>query len=216
MQYNNHETLQRTACKLLLYARAKDYFSILTIKQLLLFFALSLTACSDSSDSDADTQSEDTNQASAASNTCDRELTDTEQALLQAHNVARASARQCGTDDFPAAAPLSWNCTLAQAASNHSLDMATVNFFDHTGSDGLSVNNRVTNLGYTYQAVGENIAAGQASIEQVMTGWLNSAGHCRNIMNPAFTEMGGNLTTSDSADFSSYWTAVFARARNAL
>ena len=91
--------------------------------------------------------------------------------------------------------------------------MATNNFFSHTGSDGLSVSNRVDATGYEWSTVGENIAAGQSTVTQVVQGWLNSEGHCRNIMNANFTELGAERVDSTSADFSTYWTQVFAAPR---
>ena len=36
---------------------------------------------------------------------------------------------------------------------------------------------------------GENAAGGQTSPLEVMKAWLNSAGHCANIMDPDYTHM---------------------------
>ena len=41
-----------------------------------------------------------------------------------------------------------------------------------------------------YSAVGENIALGQRSPEQVVQAWMNSEGHRRNIMNVQFEKIG--------------------------
>ncbi|MEJ2669947.1 MAG: CAP domain-containing protein [Gammaproteobacteria bacterium] len=136
-----------------------------------------------------------------------------QQALLNAHNDARRVGRQCGDVFMPAAAPLTWSCTLAQAASNHSSDMATNNFFSHTGSDGLSPFDRMTNLGYLYRSAGENISAGYTSVESVLAGWLNSPGHCRNIMNPDFIELGAALEENANSTYRLYWTSDFATPR---
>lgn len=136
-------------------------------------------------------------------------LSDTEQALLDAHNEARGLSRQCGGEAFPAVGALSWHCTLADVSESHSRDMATINFFSHTGSDGLSPFDRMTNAGYEYRTAGENIAAGQRDVAQVMDGWLNSPGHCRNIMNGSFTEMGGAKVDASGSDFPTYWTVKF-------
>jgi uncharacterized protein YkwD len=111
---------------------------------------------------------------------------------------------------MPAVAQLSWSCQLQNAAQAHSSDMAKNNFFSHTGSDGLSVSDRVTASGYSWRSVGENIAAGQTTITRVMTGWLDSPGHCRNIMSSSFTEFGSALVTNTVSDYSLYWTQVFA------
>ncbi len=133
-----------------------------------------------------------------------------EQAMLSLVNAARATPRDCGKEAFDAAAPLAWSCELAQAASVHSRDMATNNFFSHTGSDGLQVSHRVTAAGYSWRAVGENIAAGYPDESRVVAALLDSPGHCANIMNPDFREFGSAVEFSDRVVYPSYWTQVFA------
>ena len=44
--------------------------------------------------------------------------------------------------------------------------------------------------GYRPRLTGENIAFGPESVEEVVAGWLASPGHCANIMDPRFREMG--------------------------
>jgi uncharacterized protein YkwD len=143
-----------------------------------------------------------------STSSCD--ITQDQQEMLNQVNRARGSSRSCGDDVMPAVAELSWNCQLRNAAQAHSNDMASNNFFSHTGSDGLSVGDRVTASEYSWSSVGENIAAGQTTITQVMTGWLNSPGHCRNIMAARSTEFGSAVVTTTAADYSHYWTQVFA------
>lgn len=128
-------------------------------------------------------------------------------------NDSRLAARQCGTKDAPAVGVVSWNDQLASAALSHANDMISFNFFDHDGSDGLSVADRADTAGYNWRAIGENIAAGQQEIDEVHTGWLESAGHCRNIMNALYTEIGAACVNSDDTDFGSYWVVVFGNAR---
>lgn len=138
-------------------------------------------------------------------------MSDADMEMLTEVNNARAVARDCGGTTYPAAAALSWNCTLDSVASAHSIDMGDHNFFSHTGSDGLTVADRVTNAGYQWSAVGENIAAGQSTVTTVMAAWLSSPGHCANIMNAAFTEIGAAGYTVTGSDYPIYWTQVFAR-----
>ena len=126
--------------------------------------------------------------------------------MLQLINDARAQARTCGLIEYSATTPLSWNTVLASAASKHSTDMAEHNFFSHTGSDGSSASQRVTREGYIWQTVGENIAAGRDTAEQTVNDWLNSEGHCRNLMNPAFTEVAVACVEDSSSDYQRYWT----------
>ena len=136
-------------------------------------------------------------------------LSAVEQRLLDAHNSARSQARSCGGQSFSAAPPLEWNSLLGQAAKVHSNDMASNNFFSHTGSDGSSAGQRITNAGYNWRGWGENIAAGQQSVDDVMQGWLNSPGHCSNIMNPNISQIGGALVELQGSQYSTYWTVVF-------
>jgi len=148
--------------------------------------------------------------SSSSDSIADCEITQDEQEMLNQVNQARISSRACGDDQMPAVAELSWSCELRNAAKVHSMDMAQNNFFSHTGSNGLSVSDRVTASGYSWSSVGENIAAGQATITQVMTGWLDSPGHCRNIMSSRSVEFGSALVTTAESDYSTYWTQVFA------
>ncbi|WP_242674306.1 CAP domain-containing protein [Marinobacter halodurans] len=133
--------------------------------------------------------------------------------LIELINIARSEARMCGDDHYEATTPVTYNCTLEGAARVHSEDMETHNFFSHTGSDGLTVGNRVTATGYQWSIVGENIAAGFDTPASVTAGWLDSPGHCRNIMDPRFEEFAAVRVDSTSAanDYSNYWTSVYAR-----
>jgi len=130
--------------------------------------------------------------------------------MLKKVNVARASARSCGAESFAAAEALTYNCPIEGAATSHSSDMASNNFFSHLGSDGLRVGARVTATGYEWSVVGENIAAGYDDVDTVVQAWLDSPGHCRNIMDPRFTQFAVTRVDISSADYDNYWTQVFA------
>lgn len=138
------------------------------------------------------------------------ELTDSDQAMLDLVNLARAEARDCGAISFAATQPVSWNCQLMEAAKVHSVDMANNDFFNHSGSDGLQVSHRVTATGYDWRAVGENIAAGYPNESAAVAALLDSPGHCENIMNPDYQEFGSASEFTNRRVFPSYWTQVFA------
>jgi uncharacterized protein YkwD len=106
---------------------------------------------------------------------------------------------------------LRWNAALATAANRHSTDMATRNFFSHTGSDGSDVGQRVSAAGYRWTAVGENIAGGQSSVSSVMSGWLASAGHCNNIMGASYQDVAVACVARPGSTYTRYWTMVLAR-----
>jgi uncharacterized protein YkwD len=133
---------------------------------------------------------------------------DTGKILLDAVNRARATERNCGSRHFAAARPLTWNPALGAAAQAHSGDMARQNYFSHQGKDGREVGDRAKQTGYRWLGIGENIAMGQESVDQVMAGWLASPGHCANIMDRWFTEMGSAYAVAGNRG-RPYWTQVF-------
>jgi uncharacterized protein YkwD len=132
---------------------------------------------------------------------------------LSVVNAARAEARRCGDADYPAVPPLAWSTLLAHAAQTHAADMASQSRFDHTGSDGSEVADRVTRAAYRWRHVGENIAAGVSDIESAVAGWLRSPGHCANIMDPRYAEMGVAYEVSPASKAGIYWAQVFAAPR---
>ena len=135
-------------------------------------------------------------------------------AILDAVNVARATARHCGTQRFPPVRQVAWNGTLGDAALSHSRDMAEHRYFSHKGRDGQGAAERALRAGYRWLRIGENIAAGQNSPAEVVAGWLSSPGHCANIMQGGFTEMGAAYAINQSRTGERiYWTQVFAAPR---
>ena len=127
--------------------------------------------------------------------------------FLEDINHVRAKGCNCGTQWFPPAPPLVWNKQLEISAMGHAADMYHKNYFSHTSKDGRSMEDRIALAGYTFNGyksfmIGENIAMGQLSIAEVMQGWFKSEGHCHNLMNPGFKEVGVALTHN-------YWVQDF-------
>ena len=173
-----------------------------------------LAACGGSSDSGtADAGTPAPAPAPAASGTCD--IADFNAQMLARINAFRASAQSCGSEgNFTAAPALTWSDKLTQAAVGHSQDMATKNYFSHDSQDGRTFSQRITATGYTWSAIGENIAAGQNSIDSVMTSWQNSPGHCANLMSKNFTQVGvACVPGAAGAAYSRYWTMDLAKPR---
>ncbi len=133
--------------------------------------------------------------------------------VLQRLNALRAAGAVCGTTGYAATGALAWNNLLLNAAKGHSADMAEKNYFSHTGQDGRSPGQRVTAAGYIWSNTGENIAGGQRSVEQVMTGWINSPGHCQNLMNPNFRDVAVACVKNDASTYRLYWTMNLGRSR---
>jgi uncharacterized protein YkwD len=65
-------------------------------------------------------------------------------------------------------------------------------------------------VGYREKLVGENIAYGPKSAEEVVQGWLSSPGHCENIMDPRFAEMGVAYAQGQASKRGLYWVQLLA------
>ncbi|OOL35522.1 CAP domain-containing protein [Pseudomonas sp. FSL W5-0299] len=133
----------------------------------------------------------------------------TSKGMLAQVNAARAKSRMCGRQRYPAARPLSWNPALGAAAQGHSKAMAYGNYFAHRDPDGDGPADRARAAGYRGRQIGENIAAGQSSPGKAMAGWLASPGHCANLMNPMFTQVGAAYAADARSDEGVYWTMMF-------
>ena len=122
-------------------------------------------------------------------------------------NAARAAGAVCGGVAFPPAGGLRWNTQLQNAATAHSEDMASHNFFAHQSpTNGSTLRERVPAAGYKYSSVGENLGAGQASIAQVVSEWLASPSHCATLMKANFVDMGVSCKANAATTYGTYWT----------
>lgn len=122
-----------------------------------------------------------------------------ESEVIRLTNVERAKVG-CGA--------LRTDSRLTDAARLHSQDMVTKNYFDHTGSNGSTFVTREQAAGYPSPSA-ENIAWGQRTPAEVMTAWMNSAGHKANILNCGSVAVGvGVVLTSSGVP---YWTQDFGR-----
>lgn len=119
--------------------------------------------------------------------------------FLSRINNIRQKGCNCGGTYMPPVSPLVWNDQLQNSAYGHARDMADKRYFSHTSQDGRKLRDRVLAMGYSltgYRSyiIGENIAQGQRSIKEVMEDWLKSESHCKNLMNPAYREVGVGFT----------------------
>lgn len=133
--------------------------------------------------------------------------------VLEAVNQARAQPRRCGEQSLPAAPPVSLSDVLLRAAQAHAADMAEHGYFSHTGRDGSQVGQRASRAGYTWRRIGENLAAGQTTAAQVVQGWLDSPGHCANLMQTGYTEMGLAYAVNLRSPGAIYWVQVLGTPR---
>ena len=98
---------------------------------------------------------------------------------------------------------MAWNKQLETAAVIHSRDMNQNKYLSHIAPDGSNGGDRMISAGYKWKTYGENIAAGHTSEEKVIQSWLQSPGHCKNIMGAAFKEIGVGRAGN-------YWTLAIA------
>ncbi len=106
---------------------------------------------------------------------------------------------------------LAWDDRLGLAARGHAEDMAFQNYFSHVSLDGRTPGDRITAAGYSWNACGENIAAGQMTPEEVMASWMNSAGHRANILTNTFCDIGVGYAYAPSSSYRTYWVQNFGR-----
>ncbi|KAG7382755.1 hypothetical protein PHYBOEH_010369 [Phytophthora boehmeriae] len=104
---------------------------------------------------------------------------------------------------------LCMNKKLQAAAQRHSDDMAAKNYMAHDGSDGSKMSDRITDAGYIWDSVSENVAAGQPEVQSVMKEWVASEGHYANMMGD-YTMFGCAMSYNANSEFGYYWTQDFA------
>lgn len=105
--------------------------------------------------------------------------------------------------------PLKENWELSRVARYKSEDMITKNYFSHTSPTYGSPFQMMKDFGISYQAAGENIAAGQRTPAEVVEAWMNSEGHRKNILSPTYTEIGVGYVKGGS--YGHYWTQMFIK-----
>ena len=113
-------------------------------------------------------------------------------------------------------ASLRLNTELNMAAYDHSYDMASNNYFSHTGLNGSTFSQRTTEAGYTGSPRGENIAAGNSSVLNTFNQWVNSPGHLNNMLNANANEMGIGHAVYNGSSYTHYWTQIFGKGSIAL
>lgn len=124
----------------------------------------------------------------------DSSLVAEKELMLSLINKYRKEGCNCGRTFMPPVDTLTWNSKLELAALKHSKDMFDRKYFDHINKKGIGPNARITKEGYIWSTCGENIAMGQKTVEEVMNSWIHSEGHCRNLMNKSFKEVGAGWT----------------------
>ncbi len=100
---------------------------------------------------------------------------------------------------------LTLDASVQSAAQVRAQESATS--FSHTRPNGSSFSTALTEAGVQYRGSGENIAWGQKTPEEVVEGWMNSAGHRANILNASYTKIG--VGYYQNAKGVNYWSQLF-------
>ncbi len=104
--------------------------------------------------------------------------------------------------------PLVYSVRLESVIQEHVQDLWARGFFDHTNPDGEGPSDRAIRGGYCHIYVGENIAAGQTNVPNVMDAWKNSPGHDANMKFTGYTYVGvGHFTAPNGRQ---YWGQLFS------
>ena len=122
--------------------------------------------------------------------------------VVRLTNIARSGQQNCGNEVYGPSAPLVISKELSRAAQLHAEDMSSTQLFSHTSKDGRRLADRTRAAGYASHFVAENIGKEYKNPGHVVSGWVNSPGHCKNIMNPKVKEIGVGF---DGA----HWVQVF-------
>jgi len=123
--------------------------------------------------------------------------------------------------------PLTYNSFLEASAQSHAEDMQKRDYFSHETPEGLSEEKRIKASGYLDKfencpcnksyAIGENLAKGQLTAEEVIETWINSPPHKANLLHPTFSEIGigiSKITEENEGIFEGFvWVQNFGKVQ---
>lgn len=100
--------------------------------------------------------------------------------------------------------PLAPQVLLGQSAQEHADEMARKVYFSHASLDGRTFDQRIRDTGYEGKELGENIASGFATADEVQSAWMATPAHRKNILDCAFREIGVGFSPNGQ-----YWVVNF-------
>lgn len=122
--------------------------------------------------------------------------------VLKRINLLRSNGCRCGNKRMKPVNSVTWNKKLEKSALMHAKEMYTYNFFGHRSINGEDIGDRLDDLGYKWQFVGENLANGQKSFDEAMKDWIKSPSHCEMLLNP-------NMKEVAVSRYGKYWVQHF-------
>lgn len=123
-----------------------------------------------------------------------------EEEMLRLINQHRTEGSNCGAPTHPLQSALALRC----AARLHSKDMDERDFYQHVNPDRDGPRERMEAVGFIDGPWAENIVKGPTSAEEAMEGFMESPGHCSNIMSPELSAVGIGVHGTT-------WTQAFSR-----
>jgi uncharacterized protein YkwD len=130
-------------------------------------------------------------------------------AVVERLNALRsASDAQCASAlTVRAPQTLAWEARLAASAHEQAVDLALQDRLSHTDSRQRSFGTRLRSVGYLASGAGENLAAGQSSLDDTLAAWLASPSHCKNLMQPEFRDVGLACVQRPGSRYERFWVA---------
>ena len=105
--------------------------------------------------------------------------------------------------------PLQASPLLNRSAQGWTNVMVSSDQFTH----GTNFASRISAVGYDWRMAGENIATGYDTPRAVVRAWMASPGHCENILDPSYRNVGTGLSDRAVRGFATgpgTWTQDFA------
>lgn len=106
---------------------------------------------------------------------------------------------------MPPAPLLRGSGALDASAREHVKDMAARRYFSSTAPDGRTLGKRVTDGGYAWGFVAENLAAGRSVADETLHKWLGNENQCRNLLGREFEDIGVGYDPAGP-----YWSVILA------
>ena len=103
---------------------------------------------------------------------------------------------------------LEHDATLQQACDIRAAEIVTK--FSHTRPDGTSFYSVLSEVGFSSNGYGENIAAGQTAPTAVVNSWMNSSGHKANILKEGYTRGAIGYYYDPTSSYGHYWVQIFS------
>ncbi|MEP7132849.1 MAG: CAP domain-containing protein [Acidobacteriota bacterium] len=104
---------------------------------------------------------------------------------------------------------------LDETALRHARDMLARSYYGHDSPEGTTALDRSKKAGYKPRYIGENIARGQYSAEEVMDGWMGSEIHREHILGKLFSETGSAVAIGRNTNgYQVLWVQCFGRPRD--